>query len=96
MQTIKLPPHNIPIEAIQRAIDKLQRVNDGLPYIEAGLCVIPEAAPFTQDFVAECESFSPDMTHDFDDQIDPMLDAINDMLHSGNSIKTWEALGKQQ
>lgn len=96
IQTLKLPPYNIPVEAIERDKDKLTRVGDGLAYIEAGLVAVPEAEPFTNDFIAENESFSADDSHDFDDQIDPMLDAINDMLASGNKLRRWEALASKR
>lgn len=95
IQTLRLPPYNIPIEAIERDKDKLTRVMDALPYIEAGQVCIPEAAPYTNDFVSECESFTPDDSHDFDDQIDPLCDAIADMLQSGNKLKQWESLGRR-
>lgn len=95
IQTVKLPPYNIPVVAIQRNTDKFLRVNDALPYIEAGLVVIPEDAPYTNDFVTENESFTADDTHDFDDQIDPEVDAINDFLQAGNKMKQWEQLGKK-
>ena len=95
IQSLKLGPHYIPVEAIQRGVDKLTRVMDGLPYIEASQVCIPEAAPYTNDFVAECEAFTADDTHDFDDQIDPMLDAIQDMLASGNKMKIWERLAER-
>jgi predicted phage terminase large subunit-like protein len=94
VQTLKVYPYNIPVEAIERDKDKLTRVMDGLPYLECGQVCIPEDARFTSDFVAECESFSPDMSHEFDDQIDPMLDAIVDMLSTGNKMKTWEQFAK--
>jgi predicted phage terminase large subunit-like protein len=96
IQTLKLPPHNIPVKPIERTKDKLTRVMDGLPYIENGSVCIPEGAPFTSDFVSECESFTADDTHDFDDQVDPLMDAIQDMLSSNNKIKVWEALGKER
>lgn len=96
IQTLKLPPHNIPIKPIERNKDKLTRVMDGLPYIESGCVCIPEDAPFTSDFVLENESFTADDSHDFDDQIDPEMDAIQDMLASGNKIKTWEAVAKKE
>ncbi len=96
IQELKLPPHNIPVVAIERNKDKFMRVNDALPYIENGSVCIPEDAPFTSDFVTECEAFTSDDTHDHDDQIDPMCDAIQDMLYGvGNKLKTWEALGKK-
>lgn len=96
IQTIKLPPYNIPIEPIERNKDKLTRVMDGLPYIEAGQFAVPEEAPFTNDFITECEAFTADDSHDFDDQVDVMLDAIDDMLQAGNKMKQWAALAKSQ
>jgi len=95
IQTLKMPPYNIPIEGIERDKDRYTRVMDALPYIEVGAVCIPEEAPFTKDFVAECEAFTADDSHDFDDQIDPMVDAVMDMLSSGNKIKQWTALGKK-
>lgn len=70
----------IPIKGIERNIDKLTRVMDVLSYIEAGLVVLPENAEWVSDFIAECEAFTADDSHAHDDQIDPMCDAINDML----------------
>ncbi len=94
VQTLKLAPHNIPIKPIERIIDKLTRVMDALPYLEAKMVCVPEEAAFTNDFVAECEAFTADDSHDFDDQVDPLVDAIQDMLSSGNKIKQWEQLAK--
>lgn len=82
----------IPIEGIERTIDKVTRVMDAQPYIESGQVCIPEDAPFTSDFVTECEAFSPDMSHDHDDQVDPMLDAVQDNLSSANKIRIWGRL----
>lgn len=93
IQTLKLPPYNIPIEGIQRDKDRFSRVNDGLPYIEIGAVCLPEESPFTQGLITECEAFTADDSHDFDDQIDPLIDAIMDMLSSGNKVKQWVALG---
>ncbi len=104
IQTLKLAPYNIPIKAIVRksgmdknkgtggSRDKTTRVMDALPYIESRQVHIPEEASFTNEFVAECEEFSPDDTHDFDDQVDPLLDAVQDMLQSGNKLKQWAQL----
>lgn len=75
----------IPVRAIPRSIDKLTRVQDVLGYIESGHVMIPESAPWVRDFIAECEAFSADDAHDYDDQIDPMCDAISEMLHKGSS-----------
>lgn len=70
----------IPVRAQQRSIDKLTRVMDAVPYIESGYVMIPEDAPFTSDFVSECEGFTADDSHLHDDQIDPMCDAVQDLL----------------
>lgn len=80
----------IPIEGIQRSIDKYTRVSDILGYIESGYVCIPADAPFTLDFITECESFTADDSHMFDDQIDPMCDAINDFLASNSVVSIWE------
>jgi predicted phage terminase large subunit-like protein len=77
---------SIPVKGIERSKDKLSRVMDVVSYIEAGLVYLPERAPWLNDFIAECESFTADDTHLHDDQIDPMVDAINDMLAKKRSI----------
>jgi len=72
--------HRIPIEGIPRHIDKKTRVDDVLGYIESGYVMIPEQAHYVHDFITECESFTADDSHAFDDQVDPLCDAISDML----------------
>lgn len=80
----------IPVKAIPRSIDKYTRVSDVLGYIESGYVVLPENAPWVYDFIKECEAFSADDSHDYDDQIDPMCDAISDMLHNGKAdLNEW-------
>lgn len=96
IQTLKLPPYNIPIKGIERSTDKLTRVMDVQPYVDVGLVCVPEGAGFTNDFIAECEAFTPDDTHDHDDQVDPLCDAVTDMLASGNVVKQWEKLGQDK
>lgn len=80
IQEIKNGNAGIPIKGIERTKDKLTRVMDVLSYIEVGMVCLPEGAPFVSDFVNECENFTSDDTHVHDDQIDPMCDAINDMI----------------
>jgi predicted phage terminase large subunit-like protein len=77
---------SIPVKGIERTTDKLTRVMDVVSYIESGLVCIPDDAPWINDFVGECEAFTADDTHAHDDQIDPMVDAINDMLAKKRSI----------
>lgn len=95
IQTIRLPPFNVPIEGIERNVDKLTRVMDALPDIEIGSVVIPLDAPFTNDFISECESFTADDSHDFDDQVDVLVDAVLDMLSATNKLKVWEQLAQR-
>ena len=70
----------IPVKGIPRETDKLTRVMDNVSYIESGYVSIPEEAEWISDFIHECEAFTKDDTHAHDDQIDPMCDAITDML----------------
>lgn len=93
VQTIKTL-NSIPIEAVERVKDKLTRVMDALPYQEARMTCVPADAPFTNDFIAECEAFTADDTHEFDDQVDPFMDAVNDMLQTGNKMRQWEQLAQ--
>jgi len=94
IQTLRLL-NGVMIEGVERVKDKLTRVMDALPYIEMGMVCIPENAPFTSDFITECEAFTADDSHAHDDQVDPCLDAIQDMLSSGNNLGVWARLGKQ-
>lgn len=80
----------IPVEGIERNTDKVSRVLDAVTYIEPGLVGLPESAPFINDFIEECEAFNAQMTHDHDDQIDPMVDAIDKLLSNKNKLKQWE------
>ena len=64
----------VAVVPVQRNKDKISRGHDAAPFIESGNCLLPEDAPWLSDFLAEVESF-PSGAHD--DQLDPMLDAIN-------------------
>jgi len=69
----------IPVMPIPRNTDKLTRFMDVQGYIESGHVKLPADAPWLNDFLAECEALQSDFkTHD--DQIDPMIDAIDKML----------------
>ncbi|VVD29171.1 phage terminase large subunit [Paraburkholderia dioscoreae] len=82
----------IPVEGIERTKDKLTRVMDVVSQIDAGNVCVPAEAPWVSDFITECESFTADDTHMHDDQIDPMVDAINDMLGGAKDLSVWERL----
>ena len=86
---------SIPIIGIPRTVDKYTRVVDILGYIESGYICLPENAPYVNDFISECESFTSNDTHSYDDQLDPMIDAIKDMITSNNSMNVWSNLGRK-
>ena len=67
----------VSIKAVQRNTDKLTRFMDAHPYIEDGIVYLPLNAQWVGDFIDEAEAFSADMSHDHDDQIDPLIDLIN-------------------
>lgn len=69
----------IPVKAIERNTDKYTRFMDAQPYIESGYVKLPREAVWLNDFLAECERLTPDFKG-FDDQIDPMMDAIDTLL----------------
>lgn len=82
----------IPIKGIQRTTDKLTRLMDVQAYIESGRCYLPADATWLSDFLTECEAFTSDDSHKHDDQIDPMIDAINDMLSGSDPGRRFAAL----
>lgn len=82
----------IPIEGIERVKDKLTRVMDVVSHIDVGNVGVPLDALWVSDFLSECDSFTADDTHMHDDQIDPMVDAINDMLGGAKDLSVWERL----
>jgi len=72
---------SIPVKPIQRGIDKIVRANDVSPWVEAGHVSLPQDAPWLSDYLAEFGMF-PKGKHD--DQIDPTMDAIKDMLQEAD------------
>ena len=64
------------------------RADDGSPHIEAGNVLLPEPAPWLSDYLMEFEAFTKEGSHAHDDQIDPTLDAIAEML--GSSANMYE------
>lgn len=66
----------IPVIAMQREKDKYTRALDIVPACASGLVVLPKDAPWLKTFEAEVAAF-PDGS--FDDQVDPMIDAVLEM-----------------
>lgn len=74
--------NSVPVRGVERNKDKLTRVMDVVAFIESGYVALIDGMAFNSDFVNECEAFTSDDSHAHDDQIDPMCDAIMDMLSS--------------
>jgi predicted phage terminase large subunit-like protein len=68
---------NIPVQGIQRDKDKITRAMDAAPLIESGMVYLPKDAPWLSDYLGEFTTF-PNGSHD--DQVDPTMDAVTDML----------------
>ena len=75
IQTLKR--EGIPMLAIQRDRDKVTRAYDAAPMIESGNVLLPRDAQWLSDLLAEATVF-PNGQHD--DQLDPLFDAVADML----------------
>lgn len=69
----------VPVVGIPRDRDKYTRAMDGSPLVESGNVLLPRDAPWLSGYIAEFSAF-PNGAHD--DQIDPTLDALADMLGS--------------
>ena len=78
--------NNIPVKGIDRTRGKVVRAMDTVPQIASGNVWLPEDAEWLSDFLSECRKFTPLMTHKNDDQIDPLMDAITDMLIEENNM----------
>lgn len=72
--------HVTPMLTSYETFDRLGNVKDVVP-IKPGWLV-----PWVPGYVSEHENFTPDDTHKWDDQIDPTLDAVSDLLQKRASI----------
>ena len=75
IQTLKR--EGIPMVGISRSIDKVTRAYDAAPLVESGNVLIMQDCPHLSDFLTEATAF-PNGAND--DTIDPMMDAVTDML----------------
>jgi predicted phage terminase large subunit-like protein len=78
----------VPVIPVQRTKDKLTRLMEVQARIQSGGVMLPEYAPWTADFISECEGFTADDSHAHDDQIDPLIDAVNTLL-AGADWSVW-------
>lgn len=86
IQQLQAAAQFVPVIPVQRTIDKLTRVMEVQPRIQAGGVLLPEYAPWVVDFIAECEAFTANDTHKHDDQVDPLCDAVNTFMGGGFDI----------
>lgn len=75
----------IPVFPIPRVKDKYQRGLDAAPWIASGMVWLPEHAPWRNALQAELQSFDG-LGTGHDDQVDPMMDAISEMLAGSSTI----------
>jgi predicted phage terminase large subunit-like protein len=87
IQTLKR--EGIPMLGIQRAKDKITRAHDAAPMIESGNVILLRDCPHLADLLAEAEAF-PNGAHD--DTLDPMMDAVADMLAASRATPNIRAL----
>ena len=69
----------IPVLPVPREKDKYTRGLDAAPWVAVGSVHLPSNAPWIGTLLAEMQSFDG-LGTGHDDQIDPMMDAITDML----------------
>lgn len=79
----------IPITGISRNRDKVERAFDVVPSVESGNVLLPENASWMSDFLGELSAF-PRGAHD--DQVDPMMDAVREILISTGAEQRIRAL----
>lgn len=74
--------YGIPVFGIKVDTDKLTKVKNVLPYIEAGNVLLPESEiySFVPDLLNECEAFTRDMSHVHDDIVDTLAYLIQEAL----------------
>lgn len=79
IQSIK-KDYMIPVEPIQRNTDKVLRAMGVVKYFASGYIHVPKDAEWLHDYKEEFRKFTPLMTHKHDDQIDPTMDAVEDLI----------------
>lgn len=87
IQTLKR--EGLPVLGIQRDRDKVTRAYDAAPFIESGNVILLHDCPHLSDMLVEASAF-PNGTHD--DTLDPMMDAVADMLNSNKATPNIRAL----
>lgn len=79
IQKMSSGKRKIPVYAIKRQRDKYTRGLDAAPWITAKAVYLPKEASFINSLKHELQIFDG-LGTGFDDQVDPLMDAIEDML----------------
>lgn len=81
LQSLKAK-YGIPVIGLKVDSDKLTRVENILPYIEAGNVYLPESEiyGFVPDLLNECEAFSRDLNQTHDDIVDALAYLVQESL----------------
>ena len=66
----------LPVTALQRNTDKVQRSYDAVPQIKLGKVFLPNGKRWLPEFIAEHSGFTVDDTHKHDDMVDNTIDAV--------------------
>jgi predicted phage terminase large subunit-like protein len=84
----------IPVEGIQRNRDKVFRAMGVVKYFASGYVHIPANRDWLSDYKDEFSKFSAMNTHRHDDQIDPTMDAVEDLLVFTGATYSQASLGR--
>jgi len=71
------------IDGVKRSRDKVSRAFDAVIPLSTGRIWVPENAHWVPKFIDEMNEFTGDDSHDHDDQLDPMFDAVSVLLDGG-------------
>lgn len=93
IQSIK-KDYMIPVEAIQRNTDKVLRAMGVVKYFASGYIYLPTNTDWLHDYKEEFRKFTPLMTHKHDDQIDPTMDAVEDLIVFEDMLYTSNSIGR--
>jgi predicted phage terminase large subunit-like protein len=80
IQDVNNELHEGYVEGIPRDKDKVSRAKSCAPQIALGKVLLPRSAAWLGEYLREFHKFNSGMTHKHDDQIDPTMDAIEDMI----------------
>lgn len=89
IQEIRRLKGNGYVVGIPRDRDKVSRARSGTIPIAEGRVVLPSEVYWIDDYRYEFRQFSPMDTHKHDDQIDPTLDAISDMITASTTAERY-------